>query len=506
MSVDKDFLLNGLLRHNFLPSQKPDGEELPPVVTSLAFSDKVARKLVECQENRRHYPGYDAVEYKLTRFNGVARVCSIPHPKAYASLALSIAENWEKLGYTSENRVSKIVPTQHEDGRIIVMDYDSLLKSQQALEYSFGHHFMVRTDIANFYPSINSHCVSWAAVGLAKAKSTIGKKCKWYNKLDSAIRMTKRNESGGIAIGPASSNIIAEAILARVDCRLGKKFTFTRFIDDYTAYCDSQESAQEFVLRLSDELSNYKLGLNIGKTEYIPLPEPSSEKWIVDLRNVLPKRGSVSPQDAINYLDFALRLAGQTPDGSVLKYSLKTLIGILLDDDAIVDFEVVDTVLQYALSLSFYHPALVPLLESLIDEALSSGEEFRHGDELQDLLSEHVRLRHSDAVTWLLYYSAKYNVPVTDRSACRIVESRDCIPMLLLSQSGDQSHENKVIEFANGLQRTDLYGLDQYWLLLYELFSHQKVDNPYQTKNSKDTTFEIMYSEGVRFLDSAIRH
>ena len=302
MGVDKEFLLNALLRHNFLPTQKPDKEEMPPTVSSVAFSASVARKLVECVEKRPDYPGYDAVEYRLTRFNGVTRMYSIPHPKAHATLALSIAENWEKLEYICENTVSKIVPAQHDDGRIIVMKYDDFPKAQQGLEFSFGQQFTVHTDISNCFSSIYSHSVPWAAVGLNEAKRTIGKRCKWYNKLDRAVQLTKRSETGGIAIGPATSNIIAEAILAKVDSKLKGKFRYTRYIDDYMAYCESHEKAQEFVLCLAKELAKYKLTLNIGKTEIIPLPQASSENWIIDLKNALPDGGNVSSNDAVNYL------------------------------------------------------------------------------------------------------------------------------------------------------------------------------------------------------------
>ncbi len=500
MSVDKDFLLNALLKHNFLPTQKREKEEIPQIITSGAFTECVARRLADCKEARADHPGYDTVEYRLTRFNGVARVCSIPHPKAYATLALSIAENWEQLKYISENTVSKIVPRKHEDGRIIVMEYENLPKAHQALEYSFGRHFMVRTDISNFFPSIYSHSIPWATVGNAKAKKAIGKNSKWYNSLDRAIRMTKRSETGGIAIGPATSNIIAESILARVDCKLGDEYTYTRYIDDYTAYCESHERAQGFVLSLAEELSKYKLALNIGKTEFIPLPQATGENWIVDLKNALLDRGDLSPEGAINYLDFALRLSRQTPDGSVLKYSLKALLSTVLDSRFDVDGEVVDIVLHYALNLSFHQPVLLPLLERLFDEALSVGGDFRHKDELQALLCEHVRLRHSDAISWILYFSVKYGVPIRDCCACRIVELQDCIPMLLLSQSGDESHENRVIEFARGLEKSNLYGLDQQWLLLYELVFDERMENPYRKKDSCETTFDIMKSEGVRFI------
>ena len=94
-------ILSALLQHNFLPQQKVDREELPPVFTSVSFSEPTAQSLVGkgTEFAKRQKDGYDVVEYKLTRFNGAVRTLSIPHPAAYANLALSISNNWNQLLY-----------------------------------------------------------------------------------------------------------------------------------------------------------------------------------------------------------------------------------------------------------------------------------------------------------------------------------------------------------------------------------------------------------------------
>ena len=142
---------------------------------------------------------------------------------------MCITENWEHLKYVSENKISRIIPERHGDGRIAIMDYETQFsKEQHMVASSFGQRFIVNTDIANFYPSIYSHSVPWAVVGLDEAKANRGNREKWYNQLDRALRLTTRDETNGIAIGPATSNIIAEAILARVDDNLAKEFTYYR--------------------------------------------------------------------------------------------------------------------------------------------------------------------------------------------------------------------------------------------------------------------------------------
>jgi hypothetical protein len=493
VSVDKDFVLSALLQHNFFPTQKKAKEEMPRIFTSVAFTPNVARKLIAGKPRKVDgYQGYDAVEYKLTRFNGISRSCSVPHPTAYAHLSLCIHEHWDKLAYIAKNKISGIRPLVHSDGRIIIMDYEkSYEKTKRKVRGAFGRRFLVHTDISNCFPSVYSHAIPWAAVGFDYAKKHKPPKYKaeWFNQLDEKLRWLKRGETQGVAIGPATSNIVSEVVLARVDETLSSEFVYTRFIDDYTAYCETEEKAQKFVWRLAEELSKYKLLLNIRKTEVVPLPQALAAGWVAELSLALPKSAVVSASDAINYLNLAVRLAQQTPDGSVLKYALKSLVSRKFGFMADVD------VLRYALTLSFHQPVLLPLLEKLFDSTMFSGM-FLYASELQQLALEHARLRRSDAVAWALYYLNKYGIAVDPACADEILASRDCVSLLLLYLSGDPLHQARVLSFVAGLDPADLYELDQYWLLLYELSREGKIVSPYKDEDA----FEIMAANAVVFI------
>ena len=504
-TLTSSYVLEALLQHNYLPNQREDREELPPSIATTSFSDSLAASLASSQEfSKRRKHGYDSVEHKMTRFNGAVRVLSIPHPTPYANLALSITSNWENIKYITHNSNSKVIPMFHPDGRIIIMDYENIAsRTKEILGMSFGQYFVVRADISNCFPSIYSHSIPWALVGMPTAKLNTSNRY-WYNRIDTAVRLTKRNETNGIPIGPATSNIIAEIILAKVDEVLASRFTYLRYIDDYTAYCETQEEAQEFILRLIEELSKYKLMINNAKTDIKPLPQMSASDWVVALKSTLPQRSNLSIHNAVNYLDFVVGLAKESPDGSVLKYGVKSLIGVLLGSTS-VGHSVVKSVLEYTLNLSFHHAVLIPLLERLFDRIYLLEYGFHHGDAIQKLLWQHTRLRHSDAISWLLYFAIKYNVPIEDRCSSRIVESEDCIPMLLLHLSAGSSHQQKVIDFVNAITQppVDVYKLDQYWILLYQLFHDNLIGDPYSQINSLRgvlTSFEIMKQASVDFV------
>ena len=500
-------VLGSLLQHNFFPREKRDGEDLPPIFTTVSFTEKAARSLVKSNKtefSKRIKYGYDALEYKLTRFNGAARILSIPHPTAYANLALSIADNWGAILYTMQNKNSKVVPNFHPDGRIIIMDYENkVARAKEMIGLSFGQRYVVHTDISSCFPSIYSHSISWALVGLEKAKRDRSPK-HWFNQIDKAVQSTKRNESHGLAVGPGTSHILAEAILARVDEEMSKKFSYVRYVDDYTAYCEGEEDAENFVLKLTEELAKYKLMLNTAKTKIKRLPQMSNSGWVIALLNMRPELNGISINKVVNYLDFAVELSGRTPDGSVLKYALKTLSNTILPVQ-IIDTDVLRVVVKYALALSFHHAVLIPLLDRLFTKAYVLESGFTYSEELQKLTRHHTRLHHSDAISWLLYFANKYGVPIEKDSSAQIVASGDCIPMLLLYLSNSPEHQRRVISFVRKLARPpiDPYRLDQYWLLLYQLFQDNRIRNPYNRISELRgtlTSFKILKQEGVTFV------
>ncbi len=492
MAIDKAFVLSALLRHNYLPKQTKRKDEIPPVLSSTSFSDHAARRLQDQQARRKKgYWGYDSVEYQLTRFDKVPRGLSIPHPKAYADLVLCIANNWEKMNYITAGENNTLKMEKHSDGRMVIMNYENTKeKERREVEKSFGKHFVAETDIANCYPSIYSHAIAWALAGFKSAKKERG---KWYNDLDKKVRMTKRNETNGIAIGPATSNILSEIILARVDQEIANSdFAFARFSDDYVAYCDTEQSSHDFIMKLSRELDRYGLKLGAKKTKISPLPRSASPDWIAQLQSTLPRGRRISARRASQYLGLAFNLSEEYPDKSVMKYALRSVLRSNLTKSA--SFEI----LPYALNLAVHRSELLPVISAALSNV--SSYNFEYSKYFPRILEEHVRFGHSDAISWTLYYCLKYDVKIGNDLSNKIIDSRDCIPILLLYLAGDQQVREKIVSFTKSIDKEDLYHLDKYWILLYQLFLDDLISPPYP---ADDRTFEILQDEGVTFVDPA---
>lgn len=487
--MDKGFVLDALLRFNYFPIQRREREEIPPALNSEEFTAEIAKNVSE--GHVRSKGGYDAVEYRLTRFNGVPRPLSIPHPAAQAKLALSIHTHWEKLAPLTKSPQSHIRPRQHDDGRCIVMDYEKAWeKAETFLRRGFAKRFIVHTDVANFFPSIYSHSIPWAAIGFSEAKKKKGKKhaSEWFNELDAAVRQTKRDETQGIPIGPATSNIFAELVLGRIDAQLQNVAPHVRYIDDFRAFCDSEDQAQEFVRCLSEELAKYKLVLNARKTEILHMPQPASPAWLSQLALALPRDDKISGFDAVNYLNLAVALSASATEGSVIKYALKSLAKKNIASLGVLE------VIPFALNLAFHNPVLLPLLGMLFKSAGFFMLFWK--DELLRVTKEHARLRRSDGAAWGLYWMAKYHVNTDQELRTLVLKSRDCVPMLMLYAIGSAEDKQAVLAFAKSLDAGDCYELDQYWLLLYLLFAEGALNSPYKNED----TFQILRDSGVSFL------
>lgn len=439
------------------------------------------------------------VEYKSTRYNNVPRVLSLIHPKAYALLAKHLHDNWNEFGFVSEGDHSIVKPRPHEDGRIMVMNYeDPFTKNSRINQVSFGKKVFVQTDIANCFNSIYSHAVEWALIGFEKAKER--KKGNFSSDLDLYLRKTKRNETQGIAIGPASSSIVAELILSKIDDALiEKNFCFNRYVDDYTCYCETTEEADDFLLELGQQLASYKLTLNIEKTKIIELPASTQDSWIIDLLGALPSRLSMGSADepklttaeVLTFINRAVDLVKTTPDGSVLKYALSIIIGQHDDRANIPVFELI-------MNLSWHYPILIPYLASFNPDDIEQVSDFE--EKLSSIIIKNAKLKRSDGMAWPLHIFREHNITPSQDVVQAVIESKDCISMVILNTLLED--QAVIVAFANDLLSQSLYEKDSYWLLLYQLYCEKKIENPYKEDQSEKKVFEILRANQVSFIPS----
>ena len=514
-------LYQALTRFNYFPNQKGSIEEdkgdgeLPPCISTRQFTPDIC-KLIANDDGFKNKPpkkegegyqfegsngrkmGYDVVEYKATRFNNMPRTLSLIHPKAYSLLAKCIHDNWDDIKRIQNSENSHVIPQQSHDGRIMVMSYGEqpLEQTNRYINSSFGMKFKVSTDIANCFNSIYTHAIPWALVGFdkAKANTTSG----WHNDLDKYQRKCKRNETQGIPIGSATSSIVAELILQKVDEALCKNFKFERYVDDYTCFCPSYEAAQEFILQLGKELAVYKLTLNLHKTAITKLPCSSQDDWILKLLAALPNKYAkpegaeekLSAAEVITFINHAIKLNELSPDGSVLKYALRLVVNDL-------DYSAAFSVLDLVINLAWHYPTLIPFVSTILNK-LNQHEHFNFDSQFNQLnliIIENAKQLRSDGMSWPLHILKRHNQQPSEEAIQAVLDSKDCVSITILYSFLKQ--KEKVIQFTQEIvEESDDYRKDSYWLLLYQLFLNNDLPEGY----CNDKAFSILKEHKVDFI------
>ncbi|MCY3896850.1 MAG: RNA-directed DNA polymerase [Chloroflexi bacterium] len=505
--MDEDYVYNALLRYNYFPMISKYHDELPPVIYSEEITPVVADQMIN-ENGQSRKGGYDQVEMRMTRHNKVTRIEHIPHPLPYAQLCKAIAVHWSNIRHICDSRESRIKPTRYEDSRIIVYegyeledvetvdDRIMVMGSGPAsddrmleLDLSTNNRYLATADISAFFPSIYTHSIPWALVGHEHAKSHRSPSL-WFNEIDKHQRDLKRGETHGVPIGPATSNVLSEVILFKVDealCAGG--FNFVRYIDDYRCYCKSRDEAERFLVSIENELREYLLELNVNKVSVEELPIPHDPNWKIALASMLPVEDEPNFRKVSQYLDYAINMQRTLPDESIAKYAARSLSGKVVEETS-------KLYVRALFALAFENPSVLPVLCKFC----WSHSEYRHlvpADNFDEFMARQMSYRRSDAMCWALFLMGMCGHEIPDSMAQGIIKTRDCMAMAMLIAL--KQHCDKVVEFVNGIPIDDEYGLDSYWVLVYEL--RKLIDTKYDCYLAA-SGLDVLGDAGVSFVRS----
>ena len=103
---------------------------------------------------------------------------------------------------------------------------------------------------------------------------------------------------------------------------------------------------------------------------------------------------------AIKFLDYAVHIQNKTPDGSILKYALKTI-------SKRAEVRARLSVAKYALNLAYKNPIVIPLLDSLI-LGLNKVTDFDLEGKLISILEDNIINKRSDGICWCVFLIHKF--------------------------------------------------------------------------------------------------
>lgn len=270
-------------------------EQFPSCFSSIKFSNNLNEllPLTLCTKSQAKRASNATLSTTLsTRKDDVSRrILSLPNPQSFLRVAKLMQENWDEVQEfaKSENSLSPItyIHKYNVAGENALLNSENIREAYRSksdfidglkncIQAALGYKYRLKVDIANCYNSIYTHSIAWAICGKAEAKKylltkqpdSLKDKYELADKLDAFIRFQKNNETNGIVVGPFTSRIFSEIILAAVDQNLvNENFIFRRYVDDYKFYFRSETQAQESIPKIERLLNDYGLHLNTAKTE-----------------------------------------------------------------------------------------------------------------------------------------------------------------------------------------------------------------------------------------------
>lgn len=314
-----------LLRAGYFP------KELPPAFSTTRFSVALTKSV----RNGTAIPpsGKKSAEmmcHSLARAGGVRRVLGIPNPIFFASLAKEIADNWGYLRRKARlSPISLSAPVLSASGRSIRPMGALAQLPQMRLERRIGGRYLLCADLSEFYKSIYTHSIPWALHTRDVAKNDRSD-ALLGNRLDKAIRNCQDTQTNGIPIGPDTSFLLAELILAHLDSVIFDKSTYLsahRYYDDYEISFEKIGQAEEMLAKMQASFAVFGLQLNPTKTKILDLPQPLDDSVSAKVKNFdLKRSGMARIHWLFQFFDYLLTEKAKSPTSHFYSYAIPQLI------------------------------------------------------------------------------------------------------------------------------------------------------------------------------------
>lgn len=396
--------LRSLLAKGYFP------RELPPCFNTVSFAAHAIRAGNSWPKNA----WTKCAAHNLARLGGLRRPLRVPNPISCFGLADILATNWISIrNHTWQVRLSASRPQVIKKNiRAVVLRYrPGELPRLRALRWR-GASYVLCADIDQFYPTIYTHTIPWALHTKAVCKAALAKPGKGShlvgNAIDKALSHMNEGQTHGIPIGPDSSLVVAEILLAAVDAELirrcGLELTGFRYVDGYELAFEKQSDAERVLTELQSILASYELQLNPRKTEIQELPKPLNEAGAHELGQFVIRNASqpvAQRNDLIALFSRAFGIAADNPQDSVLRYAVSRVQGLTVSSNGWRTFQ------NCLLDAAGADPAtLAVTLGTLFQVAASSGQPVAKAPlakTFESIIATHAPRAQGSEVAWALW-------------------------------------------------------------------------------------------------------
>ena len=391
--------------------------------------------------------------------------------------------NWTEIRtHTWKQRLSASRPyIMRSSSRAIVARYHyGELTRLRALRRRSGR-YLVLTDIDQFYPAIYTHTIPWPLHTKAVSKASLRSSKKKApvplgDLIDKALQSMNEGQTHGIPIGPDTSLVAAEILLAAADRALlskkGGHFSGFRYVDDYELAFQSLSAAEETLAELEAILASFELHRNPKKTRIVELPYGLESSWSIELKliNVRGKNHPVGQRnDILALFSRAFDLAAVFPSDSVLRYAVSRVQRLDVNPSAWRSFH------NCVLSAAAADPSTLPVaLGTLHNVAALGGHTIPKGplaEVFESVISRHATRAQGSEVAWAIWGALAWDVPLSARAA-RLVDGMedDIVALLAMHAAARDLFPNGSLtknSWATLVSQPEVLN-GEHWLLAYE--------------------------------------
>jgi hypothetical protein len=492
-------VIKELLGKGLFPSQ------MPPCFTGERFANFCSKNPVPAiaKELRKNTK---AEKYSVARAGHFRRPTVIVNPHQYYFLANEISNNKTTIeNFFAQSKISKSIPAfiTNQNRSISILATRTL--AELKLCTSPGYKYALITDIAQFFPSIYTHSISWALYGKENVKRSLAKPQSTTlpslgDDLDIFTRHLNSNQTIGLPIGPDSSHILAEIIGVAMDLELQKIFPNLvgfRYVDDYAFYFEKFEEAESCLAAITSVLAGFELNINATKTKIVHVSEVSSDYWTHELKTFsLSNRAKKQKRDILHFFDVSLSIARNNADENVMKFALKKIASKLIFVKNWAIFE------ANLLRVLLIHPSAIIDVAHILYTYNFYGypiDKSSIGRTMNAIIKEHAPLGHHSEVAWALWIVAALEIRIPNDVSdeiCKMASSPCLLLLLHLNKTGfSRKFDNTIL-----IEKSTVDGpYGDMWLAVYEA----RVQNFYTpTANPlAGTFFEILEKAGIKFFD-----
>jgi len=450
----------------------------------------------------------------FSRPNKSPRKLEIPNPIPYIILAKHINDMWSKIeeGITikkHERRISQITIKDKPDGskRLVSKagNYRDGSINDKVYAIKSERRYQVKVDIVNFYKSIYTHSISWAAYGRQDAFKKRNNPNDDFDKWDKYTRQLQMKESIGLPIGPDTSSIFSEYILSSIDKELKSDFDYERYIDDYRVYCKSQEEAEKFVLLIDKKLQDFRLSINNSKTIIEKINFFEQEKDYYDIkrcfRSLDIKSKFIDQKSQAKWIEFIEYIFNEK-GLDYLPYGLGYLRRKLLNASES------EKLVGILLNIAYEYPDFVGIIFKLMFNKVFNKNDEKFQNLIKSYASDIISKNKSGSRTDTLLYPILSSIYLDFDLPCstfeNIIGSNDPIAIVAINNLLNRRClgftdviRDKMDRYVNSLIGSEREA--ENWILIYEYFYHK--DNcffPEKVKYKK--CFDFFKERNVYFF------